>query len=273
MIKKIGGVAIITKNLNKTAYEASEYIAKILSRKNIKVSSIPPFETSNFKNSCSTFTSLVNEIDLIIALGGDGTTLRAFRFHPSDIPVFSINVGGTRGILSEVKLDQIDYSIDAILNGNYYYDERIRIQASSSDKFFLPALNDILIFRTNLTSTPTLTIKFRDGTISQRMDGILVSTSTGSTGHSISLGGPVLHEELKCLIINPIASINKLPSIIIPPEEIEIYSNRQIDLIIDGQDKFLIEKNDPIKITRFPINARFIRLRKRGFRQLEKLGF
>jgi NAD+ kinase len=118
MIKKIEGVAIITKNLNKTAYEASEYITKIISRKNIKVSFIPPFETSNFKNNSSNFTSLVNEIDLIIALGGDGTTLRAFRFHPSDIPVFSINVGGTRGILSEIKLDLIDYALDAILNGN-----------------------------------------------------------------------------------------------------------------------------------------------------------
>ncbi|HEX5982074.1 MAG TPA: NAD(+)/NADH kinase [Nitrososphaeraceae archaeon] len=273
MIKKIEGVAIITKNLNKTAYEASEYITKILSSKNIKVSFIPPFETSNFKNNSSNFTSLVNEIDLIIALGGDGTTLRAFRFHPSDIPVFSINVGGTRGILSEIKLDLIDYALDAILNGNYYYDERIRIQASLSNKLFLPALNDILLFRNNLTRTPTITLKFRDGIITQRMDGIIVSTSTGSTGHSISLGGPVVHEELNCLVINPIASINKLPSIIIPPEEIEIYSNHKLDLIIDGQDKFLVEENSTIKITRFPINARFIRLRKKGFRQLEKLGF
>jgi NAD+ kinase len=273
MIKKIEGVAIITKNLNKTAYEASEYITKILSRKNIKVSFIPPFEPSNFKNNSSNFTSLVNEIDLIIALGGDGTTLRAFRFHPSDIPVFSINVGGTRGILSEIKLDLIDYALDAILNGNYYYDERIRIQASLSNEFFPPALNDILLFRTNLTRTPTITLKFRDGASSQRMDGIIISTSTGSTGHSFSLGGPVVHEELNCLVINPIASINKLPSIIIPPEEIEIYSNHNLDLVIDGQDKFLVEENSTIKITQFPINARFIRLRKKGFRQLEKLGF
>src|SRR5688500_8357306 len=273
MIKKIEGVAIITKNRNNTAYEASDYIAKMLSRKSIKVSRIPPFETSNFKNNSSNFTSVVNEIDLIIALGGDGTTLRAFIFHPSDIPVFSINVGGTRGILSEIKLDQIDYALVAILNGSYYYDERIRIEASLTNKHFPPGLNDILLFRTNLTRTPTITVKFRDGVVSQRMDGIIISTSTGSTGHSISVGGPVLHEELNCLIITPIASINKLPSIIIPPEEIEINSNNKMDLIIDGQDKFLVEEGNTIKITRFPINARFIRLTKKGFRQLEKLGF
>jgi NAD+ kinase len=208
-----------------------------------------------------------------MAVGGDGTTLRAFRFHPSDIPVFSINVGGTRGILSEIKLDSIDYAINAILNGNYYYDERIRIQASLSNKIFLPALNDILLFRNNLTRTPHITIKFRDGIISQRMDGIIISTPTGSTAHSFSLGGPILHEELNCLIINPIASINKLPSIVIPPEEIEISSNYKLDLIIDGQDRFLIEENGTIKISLFPIKARFIRLIKKGFRQLEKLGF
>ena len=273
MIKNIKGVAIITKNLNKNAYEVSEYIAKNLSKKNIRVSSIPPFETSNFKNSNSKFNSLVNDIDLVIAVGGDGTTLRAFRFHPSDIPVFSINVGGTRGILSEIKLDSIDYAINAILNGNYYYDERIRIQASLSNKIFLPALNDILLFRNNLTRTPHIAIKFRDSIISQRMDGIIISTPTGSTGHSVSLGGPILHEELSCLVINPIASINKLPSIVIPPEEIEISSNNKLDLIIDGQDRFLIEENDIVKISLFPIKARFIRLIKKGFRQLEKLGF
>lgn len=273
MIKNIKGVAIITKNLNKNAYEVSEYIAKNLSKKNIRVSSIPPFETSNFKNSNSNFNSLVNDIDLVIAVGGDGTTLRAFRFHPSDIPVFSINVGGTRGILSEVKLDSIDYAINAILDGNYYYDERIRIQASLSNKIFLPALNDILLFRNNLTRTPHIAIKFRDSIISQRMDGIIISTPTGSTGHSVSLGGPILHEELSCLVINPIASINKLPCIVIPPEEIEISSNNKLDLIIDGQDRFLIEENDTIKISIFPIKARFIRLIKKGFRQLEKLGF
>jgi NAD+ kinase len=273
MIKNIKGVAIITKNLNKNAYEVSEYIAKNLSKKNIRVSSIPPFETSNFKNSISNFNSLVNDIDLVIAVGGDGTTLRAFRFHPSDIPVFSINVGGTRGILSEIKLDSIDYAINAILDGNYYYDERIRIQASLSNKIFLPALNDILLFRNNLTRTPHIAIKFRDSIISQRMDGIIISTPTGSTGHSVSLGGPILHEELSCLVINPIASINKLPCIVIPPEEIEISSNNKLDLIIDGQDRFLIEENDTIKISIFPIKARFIRLIKKGFRQLEKLGF
>ena len=273
MIKNIKAVAIITKNLNKNAYDVSEYIAKILSKKNIRVSSIPPFETSNFKNSNSDFNSLVNEIDLVIAVGGDGTTLRAFRFHPSDIPVFSINVGGTRGILSEIKLDSIDYAINAILNGNYYYDERIRIQACLSNKIFLPALNDILLFRNNLTRTPNIAIKFRDGTISQRMDGIIISTPTGSTGHLVSLGGPILHEELSCLVLNPIASINKLPCIVIPPEEIEISSNYKLDLIIDGQDRFLIEENNIIKISIFPIKARFIRLIKKGFRQLEKLGF
>jgi NAD+ kinase len=274
MIKKIKGVAIITKNLNKNALDASEYIAQVLSKNNIKVFSIPPFETSFNKNSnVVTLINNINDIDLVIALGGDGTTLRAFRFHPSDLPVFSINVGGTRGILSEIRLDSIDNAINAILNGDYYYDERIRIQASLADNTFPPALNDILLFRSNFTRTPHITIKFRDGIINQRMDGLIISTPTGSTGHSISLGGPILHEELHCLIVNPIASINKLPSIIIPPEDIEISSNHRLNLIIDGQDSYSLQENDRIKISLFPINARFIRLIKKGLRQCEKMGY
>jgi len=273
MIKKIKAVAIITKNLNKNALDASEYISEVLSKSNIKAFCIPPFETSYKKSTVDTLINDINDIDIVIALGGDGTTLRAFRFHPSNVPVFSINVGGTRGILSEIRLESIDYAIDAILNGNYYYDERIRIQASLADIIFPPALNDILLFRSNFTKTPNIAIKFRDGIINQRMDGLIISTPTGSTGHSISLAGPILHEELNCLILNPIASINKLPSIIIPPEDIEISSNHKLNLIIDGQDSYSLQENDKIKISLFPINARFIRLIKKGLRQCEKMGF
>lgn len=272
MKDKIRNIAIITKNLNDLAAEFEKRITKLLLEKNIKVYSFPPFEISGTPTIPLNFKS-VEDVDLIICLGGDGTTLRAFRFYPSNIPVFSINVGGTRGILSEIKVDLINSAIDALIKGDFFFDERLRIQVSSENQLFPPALNDVLLFRSNLTRTPTFTIKYRGDKIVQRMDGILISTPTGSTGHCLSLGGPILHEELYCLIINPIASLNKLPQFIVPPDDIEIICNNNVDLIVDGQDRYLVNAEEPITIKRYEINAKFIRLRKKGLRQLEKLGF
>jgi NAD+ kinase len=134
-------------------------------------------------------------------------------------------------------------------------------------------LNDFLFTRVNLTRTPMLSIKLMDDEIKQRMDGIVISTPTGSTGHSFSLGGPVLHEGLDCLILSPIASVNRMPQLVIPTGEIEIKSTRDMQLTIDGQEIIKIAAEQIVKISRFPIDAQFIRLRKRGMRQLAKLGF
>jgi NAD+ kinase len=199
--------------------------------------------------------------------------LRAFRTIPGKVPVFSINSGGHRGILSEIGAESIDEAINAILAGKYVYDSRIRIQASVNGKLFPPVLNDILIIRVSLTRTPLLSIMLMGDKIKQRMDGIVVSTPTGSTGHSFSVGGPVLHEGMSCLILTPIASVNRMPQLVIPVEEILIQSTYESHLIIDGQETFKIDADEPIKILRFSNDAIFLRLQKKGMRQLAKLGF
>lgn len=109
--------------------------------------------------------------------------------------------------------------------------------------------------------------------IKQRMDGLVVSTPTGSTGHSFSVGGPVLHEGMRCLSLTPIASVNRMPQLVIPLEEIIIRSTYESHLILDGQETFKIQADDPIKIMRCSDDAIFLRLQKKGMRQLAKLGF
>jgi NAD+ kinase len=272
MAKAINRVAIITKTNSSEAEKAATTITKLLTTRNIKVYSILPLRIDN--GISVTLEDLKNvDLNFIFAIGGDGTTLRAFRIIPCNTPIFSINVGGHRGILSEVGVDSIDDAICAILAGQFSYDLRLRIQASINRNLFPPALNDILFTRVNLTRTPMLSIKLMGDEIKQRMDGIIISTPTGSTGHSFSIGGPVLHEGLNCLILSPIASVNRMPQLVIPTGEIEIKSTHDTLLTIDGQETIKVTAEQIVKISRFSIDAQFIRLRKRGMRQLAKLGF
>jgi NAD+ kinase len=125
----------------------------------------------------------------------------------------------------------------------------------------------------SLTRTPAISIKLMGDEIKQRMDGIVISTPTGSTGHSFSIGGPVLHEGMNCLILSPIASVNRMPQLVVPVEEITIQSSHESHLIVDGQETFKVEPERPIRILRYSEDATFLRLEKKGMRQLAKLGF
>jgi NAD+ kinase len=272
MVPNIRNVAIITKIGNSEADSAAIKVATLLSGRKIKVHSVLPFIIDNATPIRPDELKDI-KLDLVFAIGGDGTTLRAFRTIPGKVPLFSINSGGHRGIMSEIDADSIDGAIKAILAGEYFYDCRIRIQASVNGKLFPPVLNDILIIRVNLTRTPLLSVMLMGDEIKQRMDGIVISTPTGSTGHSFSVGGPVLHEGMSCLSLTPIASVNRMPQLVIPLEEILIRSTHESHMILDGQEMFKVHADEPINILRYSDDAVFLRLHKKGMRQLAKLGF
>jgi len=272
MAPSILNVAIITKIGSSEADSAAVKVASLLNKRKIKVYTVLPFVIEDAMPIKPDELKDI-KLDLAFAIGGDGTTLRAFRTLPGKVPLFSINSGGHRGILSEIDTESIEDGVGTILAGKYFYDCRIRIQASVNGKLFPPVLNDILVVRVNLTRTPLLPLTLMGDEIKQRMDGLVVSTPTGSTGHSFSVGGPVLHEGMSCLSLTPIASVNRMPQLVIPLEEIIIRSTYESHLILDGQETFKIQADDPIKIMRCSDDAIFLRLQKKGMRQLAKLGF
>jgi NAD+ kinase len=265
-------MAIITKKDNSEAEAAANRVARLLGKNKVKVYCVLPLKIEG-ATPVSEEELKDAKMDLVFAIGGDGTTLRAFRTIPGRAPLFSINSGGHRGILSEVGADSIEQAINVILAGKYFYDSRIRIRAFVNGKALPSALNDILITRVSLTRTPLVSIRLMGDEIKQRMDGIVVSTPTGSTGHSFSIGGPVLHEGMSCLILSPIASVNRMPQLVIPVEDIVVQSTHESHVIIDGQETFRVDADRPIKISRFSDDATFLRLQKKGMRQLAKLGF
>lgn len=272
MAEEIKTIAIITKADSKEAEEAAARITKILGPKNVVAYAVEPLVIENSQRVKLEDLRMLN-LDLAFAVGGDGTTLRAFRFLPYKTPLFSINVGGNRGVLSEKGITSLDESINSLLLGKYFRESRIRIQVSTSSITFPAALNDIVLTRTNLTRTPMLSIKLLDDVIEHRMDGIIISTPTGSTGHSFSVGGPVLYEKLETLLLCPIAPLNKMPNLVLPLDKVEIESSHDMSLVVDGQEVFNVAARERLIINRYPHDAEFIRIRTRGIRQFDRLGF
>jgi NAD+ kinase len=269
----ISKVGIVTKFNNEKATEAGKKIADFFRSKNVKVFSINNLDHPDVISIQLEKMRNV-DLDLVFAVGGDGTTLRTFRMLPKSIPVFSVNIGGTRGVLAEIAGDfDIKAQLQNILNEDCFLDKRIRIQAQVEDETLGPALNDIVVTRTSLTRTPVFKVSLLDECLSLRMDGIITTTPTGSTGHSLSLGGPIIHEQVNCLMILPVAPVRRMPCMIINPQEISVTSSHDSKVVIDGQEVYDAKADSRIVISRYPYDGMFLRLRKRGITQIAKLGF
>jgi len=270
---KLQKVAIVSKVGSKDSEQAAKDIAKKLLAKKSTVYTISPIQVEGTKQ-LETLEELKKiKLDLVITLGGDGTTLRVFRNLDNETPILTINVGGNRGILAEITYDEIDDAINQMLKGKFFLDKRIRVVASCGGEEFPPALNEIYIARSNLTKTSEINIKFQNDTVKQKMDGVIVATPSGSTGHSFSLGGPILHESLDVLIITPVAPVYRLESIVVPDEKIEITCSHDCNIVMDAQVIKTAGFDEPIIIKKYKKPAVFVRLKKRGLRQMSKLGF
>ncbi|MCM4169491.1 NAD kinase [Arenibacter antarcticus] len=172
-----------------------------------------------------TFTDLVGldrSFDMFVSFGGDGTILRATTYvRDLDIPIVGVNTGRL-GFLSTFKKEDVRKVVREFVAGAYTIEERSLVEvAESSDipefKTLNFALNEITVSRKDTTSMITVETHLNDEYLtSYWADGLIVSTPTGSTGYSLSCGGPVMAPTVKSLILTPIAphNLNARPLVI-----------------------------------------------------------
>ena len=146
---------------------------------------------------------LSNEYDFVISIGGDGTILRsANEIGELSIPIIGLNKGRL-GFLANSPIEIIDSIIEKITNSNYRISERTIIQVEFEGKT-KNALNEISISRKNTTSLITIDTKLNDQYLNTYWaDGLIISTPTGSTGYSLSCGGPIIMPDSKNLVLTP----------------------------------------------------------------------
>ena len=210
---------------------------------------------------------MIGQIDLFMALGGDGTVLRAVNIlNGSDIPIMGVNLGSL-GFMTTVPEDKLEYALLSLQEGKCTVSERTLAACSlrGSGREYV-ALNDVAIGWGQSSRVVTLNIRADGEEVSSYVcDGVVISTPTGSTGHSLSAGGPIIHPEVHAFVLCPICphTLSNRP-LVIPDTcaiEVEVQaSSKSLLLTMDGQEHLEIKKGDVIRIAKSPHRAKLIRL-------------
>ena len=270
-------IAIYGPEFNERSHSAIVQLSDYLNKKSCAVFVEDNFYDSILKQSTieidsygfETFKTLNSTFDLLISVGGDGTILRAIT-HVKDlgIPIVGINTGRL-GFLATIKRDNIVDALDQIFEGKYRISKRSVLSVNTDreetnlDLDF--ALNEITVSRKNTTSMISIETWLDDEYLtSYWADGLIISTPTGSTGYSLSCGGPVIMPESDSLVLTPIAphNLNARPLVISAQREIRLkVSGRENEYLVSLDSRInSLKSTVGITIKKAPYAIRMIEL-------------
>ncbi len=217
-------------------------------------------------------------LDLVVAIGGDGTVLRAARRAvAADADVLGINLGEL-GYLAEVEPDAWEPALGAYFGGTHQIEERMLV-ASSTAAGALPAgLNEVVIEKQALGRTIRLGVSIDGGFFTSYVaDGLIVATPTGSTAYSLSARGPIVAPSHRALVMTPVSPHTLFDrSLVLGPAstvEVTVLGDRDAAVSIDGHDQGYLAVGESITITAAPDPARFATFGGRNFHQILKAKF
>jgi len=232
------------------------------------------------KSTISEDDDLYEKSDIIISIGGDGTMLAtAFKAHIFDKPVLGLNLGKL-GFLVETDVGQMDSVIDIIKKKKYTIEERMVLSGISndSDNSKLIAVNDLVIEKGGWPKMIEITVWVDDEYVTTfSADGLIIATPTGSTGYSLSTGGPIVAPTTKAITLSPISphSLTVKPIVLSSEQVIKITGNsphKDIQVSCDGQRVYkfaspfeiVIKKSErPLKLIKTSLTTYFETLRNK----------
>lgn len=213
-------------------------------------------------------------VDLITVFGGDGTLLSVARIMDrSEALVLAVNLGSL-GFLTEVTLDELYPAFEAILADRYVIDHRhrllVEIERAEESAASHYALNDAVITKSALARIIDFDVYIDHLFVSSfKGDGLIVSTSTGSTAYSLAAGGPIVHPTMEAFVITPICPhmLSNRPLVISNRSEVEVVlrSAGEAMLTVDGQVGFPFELGDRFKVKKADNPLRLIQPANRNW--------
>lgn len=232
---KFNTIAIITKPQAELVSQTVQSVLAFLKNKTCKIlldEQIPEilkgieFDDNVVKASRKL---MAEQCDLAIVVGGDGTILNAVRsLSHANVPLLGINVGRL-GFLADISPDEMETSLQDILNGYYREEQRFLLEMQVLRKgeiiFEGDAFNDVVVHIRDVARMIEFETRINKDFVNyQRADGIIVSTPTGSTAYALSAGGPILHATLDAIALVPIAphTLSNRPIVVHADSQIEI---------------------------------------------------
>lgn len=272
-IKKIG---IFSKQKPDISRKVLQELTSWLREKNYDILMGPKTagiidETSNLK-----IEEIPSKADLIIVLGGDGTLLSVARLtHPFDVPILAVNLGSL-GFLTEVALPELYKTLEEVLKGESGIERRMLLNAfllqggkAVRDDF---ALNDVVI---NKSAARIVNLEVHVNgqyMTSYRADGLIIATPTGSTGYSLSAGGPIIHPSMNALVLSPICpfALTNRP-IVIPSQstlQVRLITEEEVQVTLDGQTGYPMFRDDVLEIKQGPTPVSLIQAKDKNYYQI-----
>ena len=221
--------------------------------------------------------------DLVITLGGDGTLLKTARRHPRKVtPILAVNMG-TLGFLTETTEGKLFDSLNKTFKDQCGLDKRtiLRVTLYRNNKKHSTylALNDATINQGAFARLIQMRVEINQRLVNRfKADGLIVATPTGSTAHSLSAGGPIVHPHVPSIIMTPICptSLSMRPIVLPDNRQLNIFieterrgnGSEEIGLTLDGQDLVSLKYGDEIKIRKSKRNMHLIREGTRYYKVL-----
>ncbi len=260
--KLFKSVGLVIRYDKKSALKLTEDLAKYLKKKDLKV-----YVEDTLTGKVSTKEEFIPlskmKADFIITIGGDGTILRTCLNVPKpEPPILAINMG-VRGFLTEVEPKNACEAVERILEGECKIEKCAKLSVTIGKEPMPDALNDVVISACEPSKILyTQICKNGKPILKCQADGLIVATQTGSTGYSLSAGGPVLDQEVDAFVLTPICSLTVFHSLVFPADStvsFNVERPKEMLVLIDGNYRKLVSADDILKVTRSKNVTSFIR--------------
>ena len=260
--KVFKSVGLVARYDKKSALKLTEDLAEYLKKRGLKV-----YVEDTLTDKVSTKEEVIPlskmKTDFIISIGGDGTILRTCLNVPKpEPPLLTINMG-VRGFLTEVEPKNACDAVERILKSEYKLEKCAKLAVTIGKEPMPDALNDVVISACEPSKILyTQICKNGKPILKCQADGLIVATQTGSTGYSLSAGGPVLDQEVDAFVLTPICSLTVFHSLVFPADStvsFNVERPREMLVLIDGNYRKLVSADDMVKVTRSKNVTSFIR--------------
>ncbi len=215
--------------------------------------------------------SLANlQMDFVVTLGGDGTTLHAARSLPPGVPIVPVNLQSF-GFLSECEIEDAQTLLDQILADDYEVQELMRLAIRFQDILLPDAANEVSLFPQKQGRPPVFQIQIEESSMLKfRGDGLVIATPSGSTGHALSLGGPVIHPLVDVILIVAAAPLRNsmLPLVLPDSTTLRVRLRTISNLVIDGELVHRIPAEAPVTIKKSESPLLILRRHSSFYRRL-----